>query len=231
MDTKKIQIIAIVLIMGVYDFVVGIFAGIVLACLNYVVQSSRTSAVRASYSGEIAESTVRRPRTDRRYLAKVRGQIRLIKLSGCLFFGTIVAVEEYMRSLIEDDYFRKQPISFMIVDFFHVTDIDFSGSEGFQRINRILSRKNVKMVLSGVSFASKAGQALQNVGLLDPERGDEDCPPPRVFEDLNTALEACENELLEAFYMHRSSTKRQKTPPMSISKFPIAVPRVPSDVS
>ena len=98
-----------------------------------------------------------------------------------------------MRALIGDDHFQENPIGFIIVDFSHVTDVDFSSSEGFQRINRILNRKGVKMVLSGVSFASKVGQALQNVGLLDIEKGDEDCPPPRVFEDLNMALEACEN--------------------------------------
>ena len=34
------------------------------------------------------------------------------------------------------------------------------------------------------------------VGLLEK---DEECPPPRTFEDLNRALEACENELLLAF--------------------------------
>ncbi|KAF2796217.1 sulfate transporter family protein-like protein [Melanomma pulvis-pyrius CBS 109.77] len=216
---EYLTIIAIVLIMGVYDFVVGIFTGIVLACLSYVIQSSRNPAVRASYSGDIAESTVRRPRADRRYLSRVRGQIQLIKLSGFLFFGTIVSVEEYMRSLITEDNFRKQPMSFIIVDFSHVTDVDFSSSEGFQRINRILNGKNVKMIVSGVSFASKVGQALQNVGLLDVEKGDDACPPPRIFEDLNMALEACENELLEAFYKHCSSTstKRQKTPPLSIN--------------
>jgi len=215
---EYLTIIAIVLIMGIYDFVVGIFTGIVLACLSYVIQSSRTPAIRASYSGDIAESTVRRPRADRRYLSRVRGQVQLIKLSGFLFFGTIVSVEEYMRSLIEDDNFRKQPISFIVVDFSHVTDVDFSGSEGFQRINRILSRKHVKMIVSGVSFASKVGQALQNVGLLDEERGDDACPPPRIFEDLNTALEDCENELLASFYRHYNSTdaKRQKTHPLSV---------------
>ncbi|KAF2472046.1 sulfate transporter family protein-like protein [Lindgomyces ingoldianus] len=216
---EYLTIIAIVLIMGVYDFVVGIFAGIVLACLSYVVQSSRTPAIRASYSGDVAESTVRRPRADRRYLSRVRGQMRVIKLSGFLFFGTIVSVEEYMRSLIEEDNFQKQPVSFIIVDFSHVTDADFSSSEGFQRINRILSRKHVKMIVSGISFASKVGQALQNVGLLDAEKAGDECPPPSVFEDLNTALEACENELLEAFYKHCSSStnRRQRTPPISIT--------------
>lgn len=217
---EYLTIVAIVLIMGVYDFVVGIFAGIVLACLSYVVQTSRTPAVRSTYSGDVAESTVRRPRADRRYLSKVRDQIRVIKLSGFLFFGTIVSVEGYMRSLIEEKNFNQQPVSFIVVDFKHVTGVDFSSSEGFQRINRTLARKNVKMIVSGISFTSNVGQALQNVGLLDEERGDEDCPPPRVFEDLNTALEACENELLESFYNHCSSNtkKRQPTPPMSISE-------------
>ncbi|PVI07212.1 sulfate transporter family protein-like protein [Periconia macrospinosa] len=216
---EYLTILAIVLVMGVYDFVVGIFVGIVLACVSYVVQSSRVSAIRATYNGEVAESTVRRPRADRRYLNKVRGQIRVIKLSGFLFFGTIVSVEEYMRSLIEEDTFEKQPISFIIVDFSHVVDVDFSSSEGFQRINRILNRRDVKMIISGISFTNKVGQALQNVGLLDEERGDEACPPPQVFEDLNTALEGCENELLEIFYKHCNSPprKRQVTPPKSIN--------------
>jgi SulP family sulfate permease len=215
---EYLTIIAIVLIMGIYDFVVGILVGIIMACLSYVISSSRTPAVRATYSGDVAESTVRRPRADRRYLSKVRDQIRVIKLGGFLFFGTIVSVEEYMKSLIEADHFEKHLTSFIIVDFSHVTDVDFSSSEGFQRINRILSRKNVKMIISGISFSSKVGQALQNVGLLDAEKAGDDCPPPRVFEDLNTALEACENELLDAFYTHcsRNTGKRQTTPPMTI---------------
>ncbi|KAF1834243.1 sulfate transporter family protein-like protein [Decorospora gaudefroyi] len=216
---EYLTILVIVLIMGIHDFVVGIFVGIVLACVSYVVQSSRHSAIRATYSGMIAESTVRRPRADSRYLNKVRAQIRTIKLGGFLFFGTIVSVEEYMRSLIDDDTFEKNPISFIIVDFSHVMDVDFSSSEGFQRINRILNTKNVRMIISGISFSDPVGRALQNVGLLLDDNGDEDCPPPQVFEDLNTALESCENELLEIFHKHcnRHSSKQQSTPPMSIT--------------
>lgn len=217
---EYLTIIIIVLVMGIHDFVVGIFVGIVLACVSYVVQSSRHPAIRASYSGVVAESTVRRPRADGRYLSKVREQIKVFKLGGFLFFGTIVAVEENMRALIDEDSFEKQPVSFIIVDFTHVNDVDFSSSEGFQRINRILSRKGVKMILSGVSFGNPVGQALRNVGLLDEETGDPDCPPPQVFEDLNTALESCENELLEIFHkqLHVQASKRQQTtPPMSIT--------------
>ncbi|KAF3040903.1 hypothetical protein E8E12_005851 [Didymella heteroderae] len=216
---EYLTIVAIVLIMGVHDFVVGIFVGIVLACVSYVVQSSRHPAIRGSYSGVVAESTVRRPRADVRYLNKVRGQIRVVKLGGFLFFGTIVSVEENLRSLIDDDNFEDQPVSFIVVDFTHVTAVDFSGCEGFQRINRILGTKNVKMILSGVSFSNDVGKSLQSVGLLDEAEDEESPPPPQVFEDLNTALESCENELLEVFHRHCSTNvkKRQITPPMSIN--------------
>ena len=196
---EYLTIVAIVLIMGVHDFVVGIFVGIVLACVSYVVQSSRHPAIRGSYSGIVAESTVRRPRADCRYLSKVRGQIRVVKLGGFLFFGTIVSVEQNLRSLIDDDNFEEQPVSFIVVDFTHVTAVDFSGCEGFQRINRILGSKNVKMILSGVSFGNDVGKSLQSVGLLDEAEDEDGVPPPQVFEDLNTALESCENELLEVF--------------------------------
>ena len=181
---EYLTIVAIVLIMGVHDFVVGIFVGIVLACVSYVVQSSRHPAIRGSYSGIVAESTVRRPRADCRYLSKVRGQIRVVKLGGFLFFGTIVSVEQNLRSLIDDDNFEEQPVSFIVVDFTHVTAVDFSGCEGFQRINRILGSKNVKMILSGVSFGNDVGKSLQSVGLLD-EAEDEDEAEEELVEEVD----------------------------------------------
>ncbi|KAF2833369.1 hypothetical protein CC86DRAFT_8656 [Ophiobolus disseminans] len=223
---EYLTILAIVLIMGIYDFVYGILFGILASCVSYALQSARHDAIRDSFSGAVAQSTVRRPRADGRYLNKVRGQIRTIKLGGFLFFGNIVSVEGDMRALIKEDNFEKQPISFIIVDLTHVTDMDFSSAEGFERINRVLHRKNVRMILSGVSFTDNVGRALQNVGLLKEPTIGEECPPPQVFEDLNTALESCENELLEVFYKHCSAqnTKRQQTtPPMSINN------RGPSD--
>ena len=44
-------IVAISLVMGLYDFVVGIALGIGLACLVYVVQTSRSSVIRAQFTG------------------------------------------------------------------------------------------------------------------------------------------------------------------------------------
>ena len=180
--------------MGAYDFVFGIFVGIGLAFVTLVVQQSRVPAVRASYSGEIAGSTVRRNPTQSRYLRDVGTQIHVTKLAGYLFFGTIVSVEERIRALIDDEAFDERPIRYLILDLWNVTGIDYSAAEAFKRINRVFSKKEVTLVLSGVNASGSLGLSLRAVDL------DEDGNPVKLFEQLNSALESCENELLKTLY-------------------------------
>ena len=184
--------------MGLFDFVVGIVVGIILAFLVYVLQTSHVSAIRAQYPGTVAESTVRRHPMQRRYLREAGRQIAVIKLSGFLFFGTIDAVESKMRAMVDEEAFSKQPIRYLILDFANVDGLDFSAAEAFSRIHRMLLRKAVELVLSGVSVNGNVGKSLQMVGLLDEPDGDGSPEPPKVFEDLNGALEYCENGLLVA---------------------------------
>ncbi|KAF2223122.1 sulfate transporter family-domain-containing protein [Elsinoe ampelina] len=189
-------IVCIAVVMGVYDFVVGIAVGIGLACLVYVVQTSQKTAIRAEFTGEIAESTVRRPNRQRRYLKRVGPQIRVVKLGGYLFFGSIVKVEHKVREVIDAEAFAAEPIRFLILDFSHVTGIDFSAAEAFTRMNRILHRRDVTLVLAGVSLSSDVGESLQMVGLFVEDDDEDAIPVPKVFETLNGALEFCENSLL-----------------------------------
>lgn len=205
------SIVIIALVMGLYDFVVGICVGIGLACLVYVVQTSRKTVIRAEFSGAVAESTVRRHPRQRHYLHRVGPQLRVVKLGGYLFFGSIVTVEKKVRELVDAEAFAASPTRYLVLDFSHVTGIDFSAAEAFGRMNRILHRRQVRLVLSGITLESEVGMGLQMVGLFvgnqdhDDDHDhdhdhdhddDESTPPPRVFENLNGALESCENELL-----------------------------------
>lgn len=185
--------------MGAWDFVVGILVGIMLACVNFVVQTSRKSAIRAIYSGQVARSTVRRHPSQYQFLRGVGEQIQVAKLAGYLFFGTIVSVENTIRALLEDEAFSKRPIRFLVFDFSYVNGVDFSAAEAFTRINRILRVRRVEMLVAGLTLDTEVGRSLQNVGLFEEET------KVQVFEDLNSALEHCENELLEAFYHRRDA--------------------------
>ena len=192
--------------MGIYDFVTGIFIGIGLAFMTLVFQTSRIPAVRASYSGEVAGSTVRRNPAQYHYLRDVGQQIHVTKLAGFLFFGTIVSVEERIRGLIEDEAFNERPIRFLVFDLYHVTGIDYSAAEAFNRINRVFSAKGVVLLMSGVNTDGPLGQSLNAVGL------GQDGNEVKMFPDLNSALESCENELLKTFYANREARMRRSAP-------------------
>lgn len=182
--------------MGMYDFVVGIGVGVILAFVSLIFQASRVSAIRATYSGEIVTSTVRRNPSQQHYLKKVGNQICLIKLSGFLFFGTIVSVEETIRKIIDEDEFQRRPIRFLILDLRQVTGLDYSAGEAFSTVSRLLAAKDIVLLLSGVDMEAPLGRDLRAVGLGTSSK-DTDvifCP------NLNSALENCENELLRIFY-------------------------------
>ncbi|OAA66709.1 sulfate transporter [Niveomyces insectorum RCEF 264] len=187
-------VIAIVLIMGIYDFVVGIGVGILLAFVSLIFQTSQVSAVRAMYAGDIVNSTVRRNHSQHHYLRQVGLQICVIKVAGYLFFGTIVSVEQKIRDLIAEEAFRRRPVRYLIIDLRHVTGLDYSAGEVFNTINRLLNGKGIHLVLSGVDTERSLSNDLRAVGL------GEDGIEVAFLPDVNTALELCENELLKTFY-------------------------------
>ncbi|RBR09946.1 uncharacterized protein FIESC28_09666 [Fusarium coffeatum] len=191
---EYLTVVVIVLVMGIHDFVVGIGVGILLAFVSLILQTSRVSAIRGNYSGDIVTSTVRRNPSQQRYLHEVGRQIYIAKLTGYLFFGTIVSVEERIRALLEDSAFTKQPIKFLILDMWHVTGLDYSAGEAFNTISRLLDNKDVVLVLSGVDSETQLGRNLRAVGLGN------DGIEVMMLPNLNSALESCENELLKTLY-------------------------------
>ncbi|KAH9902225.1 sulfate transporter family protein [Xylariomycetidae sp. FL2044] len=198
---EYLTIVVIVLTMGIYDFVVGIFVGIILAFVSAIFHASQVSAIRATYTGDQVGSMVRRNPSQHHYLQEVGAQTYIIKLSGFLFFGTIVGVEEKIRDLISDDVFEEHPIRYIILDLWHVTGIDFSAGEGFNTISRLLHRKGVSLLISGKDADSKVGRDLRAVGL-----GSDDVDV-KFMPDLNSALESCENEQLKTFYARQEALR------------------------
>ncbi|KAL2271090.1 hypothetical protein VTJ83DRAFT_461 [Remersonia thermophila] len=211
-------VLVIVLVMGTYDFVVGIGVGILLAFMSLTFQTSRVSAIRATYSGDVVGSTVRRNPTQQHYLREVGRQISVLKLSGYLFFGTIVGVEDRIRALISDDEFRRRPIRFLVLDLWLVTGIDYSAAEVFNTISRLLAGKGIELVVSGVDAEHGLGRDLRAVGL-----GEDGRVEVRLLPELNSALEYCENELLKTLYANQDDAG-VPTPPSAIPAASLDVP-------
>ncbi|KAL5617763.1 hypothetical protein FOBRF1_006511 [Fusarium oxysporum] len=173
---EYLTVVVIVLVMGVHDFVVGIGVGILLAFVSLILQTSRVSAIRGNYSGDIITSTVRRNPLQHYYLHDMGLQIYIVKLTGYLFFGTI------------------HPIKFLVLNMWHVTGLDFSAGKAFNTISRLLDNKGVILVLSGLDADNRLGQNLRAAGFGSDGIG------VMMLPSLNSALESCENELLNTLY-------------------------------
>jgi SulP family sulfate permease len=147
---------------------------------------------------------VRRPPVQLNFLKEVAQQIFLIKLAGFLFFGTIVGVENRIRALLADDAFRDRPLRFLVLDMAQINGIDFSAAEAFTRINRLLQKREVQLIISSLDVSGEVGQALNNVGLF------EEASNVQIFADLNVALETCENKLLSALYRQQEHRRTRR---------------------
>lgn len=214
---EYMTVLVIVVVMGTYDFVIGIGVGILCAFAALIIQTSRVSAVRATYSGEVVGSTVRRNPTQQHYLRDVGKQVNIIKLAGYLFFGTIVSVEEKIRAMISDEEFNNRPIRFLIIDLWLVNGVDYSAGEVFNTISRLLNHKGIELIISGVNTEQELGRHLRAAGL------GEDGVDVKLLPELNSALEYCENELLKTLYASQEAARLSQTAP-SVPSSSLQVP-------
>ncbi|RHZ43933.1 hypothetical protein Glove_801g13 [Diversispora epigaea] len=197
-------ITVIVIVMALLGFIEGIFVGIVMACIFFVVSNSSKNPVRATFSRSSIKSTVRRRYCQQQFLKQVGNQVYAIKLQGYMFFGTTNSVETTIRHALTLRQWIRNPIRFLIVDFSLVTGFDYSAAETFIKIQRLLQTKNVYLVICGALYNSEVGKALRVGGIW----GENPKEFVQIFEHFDEALEWCENMLLQAYYNLRSSAIR-----------------------
>ncbi|CAO3628038.1 unnamed protein product [Cunninghamella blakesleeana] len=220
---EYITICVIIICMATLGFVEGIFIGIMTACIFFVVQNARRSeTIRATYTGQVMHSTVRRLYRQQLFLNRVGSQIQVIKLQGYLFFGTINQVERAIRGMLDQRAWDEKPIRFLILDLQLVQGLDFSAAEAFLRIRRLLIARQIFMIICNVQPKSDEEKALRKAGMW---RTDDSKPLPshnnhnnnnhnqlsqhspydlRCFQHLDEALEWCENVLLKSYFVNKS---------------------------
>lgn len=201
-------ILIIVVVMGAWDFVYGVLAGILLACLLFVIEAARRPVVRGIYTGVVARSTVLRHPKQQEFLKDVGDQICVLKLQGTVFFGSIGGVEDVIRLRLEDDKFKENPIKFLILDMKGVDSVDFSAAEGFRRMLNLSNEYDVQLIISSVTDEDDIVKALRDAGLWDTENNLD----IQLFSTLNYALEWCENCFLSTYKLIR---RKQKHTPIS----------------
>lgn len=222
--------LVIALTMGLYDFVVGIMAGIILACLFFVISSARRSPIIAKLSGEHAHSTVIRHPVLQNFLKDMGKQVFIIRLSGPLFFGTNSTLEKEVRSLCDCRHNNSfSSVKYLIIDLQNVSDIDYCTVDTFLKLKRLLDTCRTRLVLAGAESAGHKIRGLKAVDLVPDTVDPNDPLSVRVFATLNIALGWCENQYIKSYYHHSAglSSRIVQHHHKSAHRVPTAVPNTP----
>ncbi|CAN0469398.1 unnamed protein product, partial [Discosporangium mesarthrocarpum] len=93
MDVFEYHSVAIITVVIAWQgFISGIAAGGILACTTFVLQSSRNSVVRATFSGSSARSNTLYAGRHREKLERCERRIHVVQLQGNVFFANVQQV-------------------------------------------------------------------------------------------------------------------------------------------
>jgi len=197
--TRPIELLQILLIVAItarHGFIAGFGAGVLIACVTFVVTYSRIPLTDLStHLGEMRSSVVRSPGQEQ--LLAAHGQkVSVYRLGGYVFFGSASKIDAMFKERLVG------PAEAVVLDFSRVSGIDTSALAVFQRILRRHCETSVRfhfvygpptrvqLVALGLTpggslnlkFHDSLDRALEAAeeGLI--ERHEEDAPDPAMLE-------------------------------------------------
>lgn len=180
---ELLQILLIVAITARHGFIEGFGAGVLIACVTFVVTYSRIPLTDlATHLGEMRSSVVRSPGQERT-LAAHGEKVLVYRLGGYVFFGSASKIDAMFKERLVG------AAEAVVLDFSRVSGIDTSALAVLQRILRRHSESNVRF-----HFVYGPPTRVQLVALGLTPGGSLNL---KFHDSLDRALEAAEEGLLE----------------------------------
>jgi SulP family sulfate permease len=178
--------IAIMIICIKYGYLTGVLAGLVCACLLFVVSYARLGVVRRHLTGARFSSHVDRSAEASAHLRMVGDAVQLYWLSGYIFFGSSEGLFERIRDDIEAALPHR--VAYVVLDFSMVSGADSSTYISLAKLRNHCDRRGITTLYCSLSQANV--DALKRGGFIDGKS------PHLAFADLDVALAWCEDKLL-----------------------------------
>ena len=181
-----LQILLIIAITARHGFIAGFGAGVLFACVTFVVTYSRIPLTDLATHLGVMRSSVVRSSGQEQTLAAHGARVPVYRLSGYVFFGSASKIEAmFMDHLLGD-------AEAVVLDFSRVSGIDTSALTVFQRILRRHSQTSVRFHL-----VYGAPTRVQLVALGMTPGGSRNL---KFYDYLDRALEAAEEGLIEGHH-------------------------------
>lgn len=184
--TDYATIVSMMIIIVAFGLGWGIFCGVLISIIFFVMQYSRIDVVRQQFTGVKFRSHNERSFLEKRLLNKSGDNIQIFRLQGYIFFGTGYQLYRRVRSRIEDA--PSGQIRFIVLDFRMVQRIDASSAVDFYKLQHLASSRDIRVVFSNIS------DPIYSV--LSHNFSAKGMPQPKFFHTLDHAMEWCEDQIL-----------------------------------
>lgn len=168
-----------------HGFLYGVGLGLTLATIVFVIKYSRIPVVRQDTNATMRPSTRRRSVPDQHILRGRAHTVRLLKISGYLFFGSASSLGNTVAQHLEPGSPTRP--AFLIIDFTDVDGFDSSAVNSFIRMVQRCTTANCQPV-----FAAAPPELEEQFRRAAPQ----EAQAIRFVPDLDQALEHCEDTLL-----------------------------------
>ncbi len=178
----------IVLATALIGFLPGIAIGLFMAVAFFVLEYSRQDIIKQEFSASSHRSNLERSFAQNRLLQAEGREVLVFRLQGFVFFGTTYRFCEHVKSEIMDEAF--EPLRFLILDFQSVSGIDVSTVHDFRKLKKLADRSKVELLICNP--LPQLRPLLTEIAVAAHRAGES-----LLFNDLDHALEWCENILLD----------------------------------
>lgn len=191
------MIIAVIaLATALFGLLNGLGLGLALAMSFFVLEYSRMDVIKQKLSGGVHRSNLDRSFAENQYLQREGEKILIMRLQGYLFFGTAYRFYEHLKSIISAD--EEDDIKYIVLDIKSVRGCDASTINDFRKLKQLTDRHEIELLFSSV--LPHLHPLLTGGGIVMRKSGG-----PQFFDDLDHALEWCENALLAGADLHSNS--------------------------
>ncbi|CAJ0637143.1 12113_t:CDS:2 [Entrophospora sp. SA101] len=192
---EYLNVIATMGAMVLTGFVEGIYIGITISYISFMLSNYQKGVIKTTFSGNSDRSFVRRHYRDQRFLEILGSQIYGMTLQGYMFYGAIKRVENTIKKALIDGEQDGKPIKFLILNMLCVTGFDINSVHVLESIQKHLQHQKVYLVICGYESLGVC-VPLKNLSFWNDVTNDY----VKFYDEPNEALEWCENSLLGTFY-------------------------------
>lgn len=183
-------VLLIILSISLLGFLEGIGVGIFVATILFVVNYSRIDVVKSHLNGRIYHSKVERSKAELEVLIQQGEQLQIFILQGFIFFGTAERLLSRIRRSIRNKSDQPEKgISYIILDFRGVQNIDSSALNAFSKLRTTTESEQITLAFTDLSASIESH--FKSVQYFDSEQ-------TIRFAQLDYALEWCEERLVKS---------------------------------